>query len=76
MELNLRKQKYAKPMIGLPVMRLHTGREADIIISSFDSDFFQLISDRVSVLRYRGERSTISFLTQKELISLLLKTLL
>lgn len=35
------------------------GRETDIIISSFDSDFFQLISDRVSVLRYRGERSVI-----------------
>ena len=30
--------------------------DLEIIISSFDSDFFQLITDRVSVLRYRGER--------------------
>jgi len=28
-----------------------------IVISSFDSDFFQLISDKVTVLRYRGENS-------------------
>lgn len=28
-----------------------------IVISSYDSDFFQLISDRVSVLRYRGKGS-------------------
>ena len=31
----------------------------DIIISSFDSDLFQLINDRVSVLRYRGDRTVI-----------------
>lgn len=30
-----------------------------IIISSFDSDFFQLITDRVSVLRYRGEKTVL-----------------
>ncbi len=28
-----------------------------IVISSFDSDFFQLISDKVTILRYRGENS-------------------
>ncbi len=33
--------------------------DVETVISSFDSDFFQLISDRVSVLRYRGERSVI-----------------
>ena len=33
--------------------------EAEIVISSFDSDFFQLITDRVSVLRYRGERTVV-----------------
>lgn len=33
--------------------------EADIIISSFDSDFFQLITDSVSVLRYRGDNTVI-----------------
>jgi DNA polymerase-1 len=31
----------------------------DIIIASFDSDFFQLISERVSILRYRGEKTVI-----------------
>lgn len=38
---------------------LSYGQEAEIIISSFDSDFFQLITDKVSVLRYRGEKTTI-----------------
>lgn len=31
----------------------------EIIISSFDSDFFQLITDHVSVLRYRGDNTVI-----------------
>ena len=31
----------------------------EIVISSFDSDFFQLISDKVTVLRYRGDNSVI-----------------
>lgn len=35
------------------------GKKNEIIISSFDSDFFQLISDRVSVLRYRGDKTVI-----------------
>ena len=35
------------------------GQEMEIVISSFDSDFFQLIPDKVSVLRYRGEKTTI-----------------
>lgn len=35
------------------------GRENEIVISSFDSDFFQLITDQVSVLRYRGERTVV-----------------
>lgn len=38
---------------------LSIGRETDMTISSFDSDFFQLITDRVSVLRYRGENTVI-----------------
>ena len=33
--------------------------EFEIVISSFDSDYFQLISDNVRVLRYRGLASTI-----------------
>ena len=35
------------------------GQENEIIISSFDSDFFQLITEKVSVLRYRGEKTVI-----------------
>ncbi len=38
---------------------LNYGRDMDIVISSFDSDFFQLITDRVSILRYRGDNSVI-----------------
>lgn len=29
---------------------------ANVVIYSFDSEFFQLISERISVLRYRGEK--------------------
>ena len=35
------------------------GKGMEIVISSFDSDFFQLITDKVSVLRYRGEKTVI-----------------
>lgn len=35
------------------------GDNNEIVISSFDSDFFQLITDKVSVLRYRGEKTVI-----------------
>ena len=35
------------------------GRKMQIVISSFDSDFFQLINENVSVLRYRGEKTAI-----------------
>lgn len=38
---------------------LSLGTETEIIISSWDSDFFQLISSRVSVLRYRGEKTVV-----------------
>lgn len=34
-------------------------RDTEIVISSFDSDYFQLISDRTSVLRYRGDASIL-----------------
>ena len=30
-----------------------------VVISSFDSDFFQLIDDRVRVFRYRGDKSVL-----------------
>lgn len=33
--------------------------DTNVVISSFDSDFFQLIGERVSVLRYRGEKTVI-----------------
>ncbi len=35
------------------------GADTEIVICSQDSDFFQLITDNVSVLRYRGEKSVI-----------------
>lgn len=35
------------------------GNEIKIVISSFDSDFFQLINDNVSILRYRGDKTVI-----------------
>lgn len=33
--------------------------EIEMVISSFDSDFFQLLSDKVSILRYRGDNSVL-----------------
>lgn len=33
--------------------------EMDVVISSFDSDFFQLVSPHVSVLRYRGDATQL-----------------
>lgn len=44
------------------------GQDNEIIISSFDSDFFQLITDKVSVLRYRGDKTVIctpDYITEK-----------
>ena len=38
---------------------LNYGSSVEIVISSFDSDFFQLINDRVSILRYRGKNTII-----------------
>lgn len=35
------------------------GKDNEIVVSSFDSDFFQLISDNVSILRYRGDKSIL-----------------
>lgn len=35
------------------------GKDVQIVISSFDSDYFQLLSDSVSVLRYRGKKTAI-----------------
>lgn len=35
------------------------GGEMEVVISSQDSDLFQLITDRVHILRYRGERTVI-----------------
>lgn len=38
---------------------LSAGADKEIIISSWDSDFFQLLTDQVSVLRYRGKNTTV-----------------
>ena len=35
------------------------GRDMDVVIASQDSDYFQLITERVSVLRYRGKNTVI-----------------
>lgn len=35
------------------------GQDMQIVISSQDSDFFQLITDRVHILRYRGDKSVL-----------------
>lgn len=38
---------------------LQYGSDMDVVIVSQDSDFFQLIADRVSVLRYRGKNTVL-----------------
>lgn len=38
---------------------LTCGDHMEVVISSFDSDFFQLITDRIHVLRYRGEKTVL-----------------
>lgn len=38
---------------------LRCGENDEVVIASSDSDFFQLITDRVSILRYRGDRSLL-----------------
>lgn len=35
------------------------GEQMDVVIASQDSDFFQLITDRVHILRYRGEKTAV-----------------
>ncbi len=35
------------------------GQSREVVIASFDSDLFQLIGDRVRILRYRGENTQI-----------------
>lgn len=43
----------------LAAYALRFGEKMQVIISSFDSDFFQLINDNVRVLRYRGDKTQI-----------------
>lgn len=38
---------------------LRYGKDMQVIILSFDSDFFQLINENVEVLRYRGDNSIV-----------------
>ena len=38
---------------------LNYGVKNEVIIASYDSDFFQLISDNVKVIRYRGDQTVI-----------------
>lgn len=38
---------------------LEYGNENEVLISSFDSDYFQLITDNVKVVRYRGQSTVV-----------------
>ena len=38
---------------------LEYGKENEVYISSFDSDYFQLITDKVKIIRYRGQSSVV-----------------
>ena len=38
---------------------LNRDEDTEIVISSFDSDFFQLITEKISILRYRGDKTVI-----------------
>lgn len=38
---------------------LRYGKEQEIVIASWDSDFFQLITDQVHILRYRGKKTVL-----------------
>lgn len=38
---------------------LRYGKEQEIVIASWDSDFFQLITDHVHILRYRGKKTVL-----------------
>lgn len=38
---------------------LRYGKEQEIVIASWDSDFFQLITDYVHILRYRGKKTVL-----------------
>ncbi len=38
---------------------LSFGEDANVVICSLDSDFFQLVSEHISVLRYRGKKTMI-----------------
>ena len=63
----------ALDLIGIPYLEAHEcecddiiasyARNADskteVFISSYDSDYFQLISDRIKCIRYKGESSVI-----------------
>ncbi|MBO5907156.1 MAG: flap endonuclease [Clostridia bacterium] len=35
------------------------GGECEVYVSSYDSDFFQLITDKVKIIRYRGDNTVI-----------------
>ena len=50
---------YVKKYIAIGEDTVSATKTPEIVISSFDSDFFQLISDKVTILRYRGENSVL-----------------
>ncbi|MBQ7864114.1 MAG: flap endonuclease [Lachnospiraceae bacterium] len=50
---------YVKKYTAMGADAVFATKIPEIVISSFDSDFFQLISDKVTVFRYRGENSVL-----------------
>jgi len=51
--------RYREDSGGFRLEGVPEGEVPEIVISSFDSDFFQLISEKVKILRYRGENTVI-----------------
>ena len=48
------------------------GQAVNVVVSSWDSDFFQLVSERVSILRYRGKNTILcdtEFVERKFLVT-------
>ena len=50
---------YVKKYTAMGADAVSATKIPEIVISSFDSDFFQLISDKVTILRYRGDNSVL-----------------
>ncbi len=50
---------YVRKYAAISADAVSATKTSEIVISSFDSDFFQLISENVTILRYRGDNSVL-----------------